>query len=108
MKKDRDNEEKRFNLYLSENQAAELRRLLDVGLMVSAVARQAIRKCFEEPLLPDSGGPFPKRLNFRLEPDDADLLARIADRENCPKAQAMRRLLDTYLTVNADAIDRLF
>jgi hypothetical protein len=108
MKKDLQNNRLRFNLYLSACQANEIRRLFEFGLTLSAIARQAVRKCSEMNLEPDSDGPFPDRFNFHLDRSDAEALEAIAKRENSPKAVVLRRLIDTYLRINHDALARLF
>lgn len=96
----------RFNLYLSTAQAEQLRRLFAAGLTISGVARMAIRKCCDMQLEPDSDAPLPEKFNLHLDKSDAEILARVAQREGCKKAEGLRRLIHTYLSF--DAINQLF
>ncbi|NTV48114.1 MAG: hypothetical protein HGA20_00520 [Geobacteraceae bacterium] len=80
----------------------------EAGLSISTIGRQAIRKLHGATLVADEDIPRPERANLYLTPDDAALLDSVAARENCPKAVALRRLVATYLSVNASAIDSLF
>ena len=98
----------RFYLYLTKQQSVQILRLREAGLSVSTIARQAIRKCHGATLITEEDIPRPERANLYLTPGDSAVLEGVAIRENCPKAEALRRLISAYLSINAEAINSLF
>ncbi|KAA0895457.1 hypothetical protein [Oryzomonas rubra] len=108
MKKSLRHPQSRFYLYLTTAQADQVSRLQEAGLSVSTIGRQAIRKCCDIPLVAEDDTPRPERCNLYLTNDDVATLEKVATRENCSKAMALRRLASTYLFINASAIDSLF
>ncbi len=107
--KNQSSEQIRFFLYLTRDQAAQVGRLRAAGVSASTIARQAIRKYHTSPsLLIEDDTPRPERSNAYISVDDAAALDSVALREGCSRAQALRRIIATYLLTNASAIDALF
>jgi len=98
-----------INFHIDVELYRQLAQLQSAGLSQSAVARLAIRKCFNLPLDGDVDNSFPKRLNLYLTEDDAKLLDELANRQGeRSRAKTLRRLIATYLRTNASAIESLF
>jgi len=75
---------------------------------LSSIARLAIRKCADGPIDPEpEATSYPKRILIYLHPDDATRLQKLADRDGVSRAVILRRLLTTYLRINATAIESL-
>lgn len=79
------------------------------GFNTAAVIRLAIQKCSRIDLDIDDDIVRPVRLQIYLDQPDNVLLTDVAAQlGGCSKAAALRRLLSTYLRINAKAIDALF
>jgi len=97
-----------FNVYLSADQYSRLTRLRETGMNLSSIARLAIRKCADGPIDPEpEATSYPQRVLIYIHPDDASRLKVLATREGVSRAVILRRLLTTYLRINADAIESL-
>jgi hypothetical protein len=108
MKSSPQNSQKRFSLFLSENQFNQVQLLCAAGLTMSTIARQAIRKCQDLPLEPEGVKPRPKRFTPYLSTEDVSMLSAVAGRLDCSKAEALRLLVSKYLSINESAINSLF
>jgi len=98
-----------INLYLGQEMHTQLQRLQDAGLSMSAVARLAVRKCAGMSLDADDSVSTPKRVLLYLHPDDAKQIEQIAAQEGeRSKSSILRRLITTYLRINASAISTMF
>jgi hypothetical protein len=98
-----------INIIASTELHSQLARLQEAGLSFSAIARLAIRKCSGQPLDDETTSPLTKRLLLHLHPDDALMLDNLAKCEGKrSRARTLRRLIVTYLRINAAAIDQLF
>jgi hypothetical protein len=99
-----------INFHVSNELFAKIHRLQESGLSLSAMARLAIRKCAKLPLEDqECPGALPKRLLLYLHADDARLLDELAAKEGeRSRARTLRKLIHTYLLVNAEAIEALF
>lgn len=98
------------NFHIGHKLHDQLCRLQAAGLNASAVARLAIRKCYNLPPDDDqSDHAFPKRVLLYLHPDEAQLLDTLVNKEGeRSRASILRSLITTYLRTNAFAIDALF
>lgn len=97
-----------LNLYISSNQHYQIGRLRETGINLSSLARLAIRKCAHIALDLEDETAKNKRIQVYLGHEDAAVLQHIADELGCSRAMAMRRLLSTYLRINAVALESLF
>lgn len=99
-----------INFHISSELFTKLNRLQEAGLSLSAIARLAIRKCHNQPLDDDqSDNTLPKRLLLYIHPEEARLLDELSSRYGeRSRASSLRRLIATYLRVNASAINDLF
>lgn len=97
-----------FNVYLSADQYSRLTRLRETGMNLSSIARLAIRKCGDGPIDPEPEvTSYPKRILIYIHKKDAARLQELANREGVSRAVILRRLLTTYLRINAAAIESL-
>jgi hypothetical protein len=97
-----------LNIYLTEQQYAQIARLRETGLNMSSLARLAIRKFAADTLVAPSDSSKSKRVLIYLDLADAQTLENVAAREGVSRSEALRQLLAKYLTVNSRAIDSLF
>ncbi len=97
-----------FNFHISHHLQRQLAQLQNAGLSMSAIARLAIRKCSALTLDPDDEPACPKRVQLYLHAEDARLLEQLAAHEGDSRARTLRRLIATYLRLNATAIADLF
>jgi hypothetical protein len=98
-----------FNVFFSLKLYARLQQLQEAGLGMSALARLAVRKCADTPLDDDNSDSTPKRVLLYLHPKEAAQLELIAARYGeRSKGLVLRRLIFTYLRVNAAAIEAMF
>lgn len=100
---------KEINILLTPQQHSLIARLKETGLNMSSLSRLALRKYGASTLEGKiDDGAKSKRVVIYLEGGDIDTLETIAAREGITKSEALRRLLATYLSVNEDALNRLF
>jgi hypothetical protein len=97
-----------FNLHLSSQLYNQISRLSDTGINLSSIARLAIRKCGHTQIDAEYEVSRPKRVLIYLSPEEAAVLQKLSEQENISRAMTLRRLLTTYLRINADAIESLF
>lgn len=99
-----------FNLYLTHEQYALISRLQAAGVSMSAIARQAVRKCSDAELDANDDSLFrPQRVNLYLEQDDVNMLKSVQQRVGIKsRAKVLRCLIAVYLRIGASSIDVLF
>jgi len=97
-----------FNLHISTQQYSQLIRLRETGMNLSSIARLALRKCADGPIDPEpEASSYPQRILIYIHPGDAIRLQDLATREGTNRAAVLRRLISTYLRINAQAIESL-
>jgi hypothetical protein len=97
-----------LNIYLTQRQHAQIARMRQTGINMSAIARLAIKKFGRFPLEPEDDSAKAKRVVLYLGAEDAEALATLSTREGGSRSSVLRRLIAAYLRVNADAIESLF
>jgi hypothetical protein len=97
-----------LNIYLTANQHAQIARMRETGINMSAIARLAIKKFGVSALAPEDDAPKSKRVVLYLGAEDVTALATLSAREGVSRSNVLRRLIATYLGVNAEAIESLF
>lgn len=95
-----------FNFFISKEMFEKIARLQEAGLSSSAIARLAVRKCSSLPLELKEELSLPKRIQVYLHKDDAALLDELVAKEgDRSRSRILRRLIGTYLRINASAIE---
>lgn len=75
---------------------------------LSSIARLAIRKCANLPLDSETKGvSYPQRILIYIHSEDACRLQEVSVQLGVKRAVALRRMLTTYLRINAQAIESL-
>ena len=98
-----------YNVYLTQHLHDTLSCLLEAGLPASSVARLAIRKWSAEQGLPESGeASCPCRVNVYLSSPEVAALDEIANAYALSRAEALRRLIASFLDSHHDAVHTLF